>query len=43
MTESVAGAGWVGAITLKYIGLLHIPTVVQVCRDAYKAVQVPWQ
>ena len=43
VTEGAGGAGWVGAITLKYIGLLHIPTVAQVCRDAYKAVQVPWQ
>ena len=43
VTEASEGAGWVGAITLKYIGLLHIPTVAQVCRDANNAVKVPWQ
>ena len=43
VTEAAEGAGWVGAITLKYIGLLHIPTVAQVCRDANNAVKLPWQ
>jgi hypothetical protein len=43
VTESAAGAGWIGAITLQYIGLVHIPSVRCVCRDAYNAVQVPWQ
>ena len=43
VTEAAEGAGWVGAITLKYIGLLHIPTVAQVCRDANNAVKIPWQ
>ena len=43
VTESAAGAGWIGAITLQYIGLVHIPSVRCVCKDAYNAVQVPWQ
>jgi hypothetical protein len=43
VTESAAGAGWIGAITLQYIGIVHIPSVRCVCKDAYNAVQVPWQ
>ena len=41
--RSAKGSEWIGAITLKWIGLLHIPTVALVCRDAHSAIQVPWQ
>ena len=39
----VDGAGWVGGITMKWIGLLKIPTVALVSRSAYKAIEVFWK
>ena len=34
---------WIGAVTLKWIGLLKIPTVALVSKSAHKAVELLWR